>query len=52
MSLSSWVWLWAQGKRPGGQESRVLAVPKALTIVLLLQPAQDPEDPSFWDFQV
>lgn len=22
----------------------------ALTIVLLLQPAQDPEDPSFWDF--
>lgn len=22
----------------------------ALTIVLLLQPAQDPEDPPFWDF--
>lgn len=30
----------------------MLTVPKALTIVLLLQPAQDPEDPSFWDFQV
>lgn len=42
----------AQGKRPGGQESRVLTMPKALTIVLLLQPAQNPEDPSFWDFQV
>lgn len=27
-------------------------MPKALTIVLLLQPAQDPENPSFWDFQV
>lgn len=26
-------------------------MPRALTIVLLLQPAQDPEDPSFWDFQ-
>lgn len=24
----------------------------ALTIVLLLQPAQDPEDPAFWDFYV
>lgn len=26
-------------------------MPKALTVVLLLQPAQDPEDPSFRDFQ-
>lgn len=26
-------------------------MPRALTIILLLQPAQDPEDPSFWDFQ-
>lgn len=26
-------------------------MPRALTIVLLLQLAQDPEDPSFWDFQ-
>lgn len=26
-------------------------MPRALTIVLLLQPAQDPEDPSFRDFQ-
>lgn len=30
----------------------MFTVPKALTIVLLLQPAQDPENPSFWDFQV
>lgn len=26
-------------------------MPRALTVALLLQPAQDPEDPSFWDFQ-
>lgn len=25
-------------------------MPRALTIVLLLQPAQDPKDPSFWNF--
>lgn len=33
------------------QESRAPTMPRALTIVLLLQPAQDPKDPSFWDFQ-
>lgn len=35
----------AQGTRRDVQESR------ALTVALMLQPAQDPEDPSFWDFQ-
>lgn len=40
-----------RGKGPGGQESRELPTPGALTVVLLLQPAQDPEDPSFRDFQ-
>lgn len=33
------------------QESRAPTVPRALTVALMLQPAQDPEDPSFWDFQ-
>lgn len=42
----------AQGTRRDVQESRAPTVPRALTVALLLQPAQDPEDPSFWDFQV
>lgn len=33
------------------QESRAPTMPRALTVALMLQPAQDPEDPSFWDFQ-
>lgn len=52
LCLSSWVCsVGSRGKRPGGQGSRGPTMPRALTIVLLLQPAQDPEDPSFWDFQ-
>lgn len=39
------------GQRPGRQEGRAPTMPRALTIILLLQPAQDSEDPSFWDFQ-
>lgn len=35
--------------RCAGEQSP--AMPRALTVALLLQPAQDPEDPSFWDFQ-
>lgn len=41
----------AQGTRRDVQESRARTMPRALTVALLLQPVQDPEDPSFWDFQ-
>lgn len=42
------------GPRDRGQVGRRAeppTMPRALTIILLLQPAQDSEDPSFWDFQ-
>lgn len=45
MCLAVW------GPRESGQEGRAPTAPRTLTIVLLLQPAQDPEDPAFWDFQ-
>lgn len=51
MFLRSWAWLC---RSPGKEATWAGQSPhhsRALTIVLLLQTAQNPEDPSFWDFQ-